>query len=642
MRGKTGDEGNAGSPTSSYREGGPRSSPASSARGDHTVRTPHELQTAAQRRAVASNATMQRPAGIASSARQRIRCCASRCQACCATRPALAESLAVLSRAVAERKRQLSALPAASLGSASEQIAARSRSTQALGRGFATYCYRNAPLRFKAEAAMVVSRPRPVRFLPSVRADCAHGVQHRQTVPAVAVCEGRAALRLSRSFARAQRTSMRTFAAPPRCFLRSSRYHNTHDTSHVRTQGVVAPACDAGGTAALLTRPRRLCRQGVRLRRGAQASHARRRCSNGAEPSRWAHKLWKTRKLNADLLPRSLASITSLADESSRTLAAHATTEWPSGRVGATFVSAKGKVYLWGGRGGKDMGTFAGETGIWAFDPSTASWAQHETNGEQPEPRSFHTMAACGVRTPPSLSTPTPLIIWHIQQDNLYLHAGCPASGRLAQLHSLDLTNWTWTRLPDAPEPARGGTVLTALPACTASTPLLARYGGFAGYEVGGLDIYDVEAQKWSTIDEQVEGGGEGPGKRSVQSFVGTDGALEYKDKVVVALLSMGEREAAPKELGHDGAGFVRLHLGSSSNLCALSTHSGVTHAVSLGCLGPPRHQRRCADLLLVAPRVFGALKRPTRAARLACLDARRGQPGHHPWRLECEKRASC
>ncbi|GAA5996654.1 uncharacterized protein JCM10292_003115 [Rhodotorula paludigena] len=225
-----------------------------------------------------------------------------------------------------------------------------------------------------------------------------------------------------------------------------------------------------------------------------------------------------------------------LRDESSRTLAAHATTEWPSGRVGATFVSAKGKVYLWGGRGGKDMGTFAGETGIWAFDPSTASWAQHETNGEQPEPRSFHTMAACG--------------------DNLYLHAGCPASGRLAQLHSLDLTNWTWTRLPDAPEPARGGTVLTALPACTASTPLLARYGGFAGYEVGGLDIYDVEAQKWSTIDEQVEGGGEGPGKRSVQSFVGTDGALEYKDKVVVALLSMGEREAAPKELGHDGAGF--------------------------------------------------------------------------------------
>lgn len=145
-------------------------------------------------------------------------------------------------------------------------------------------------------------------------------------------------------------------------------------------------------------------------------------------------------------------------------------------------------------------------------------------------------------------------------QHTLYLHAGCPASGRLTQLHALDLRTLTWSRLADAPEPGRGGTVLAALP----SMGKLVRFGGFAGRELDGLDVFDPASMAWTSVEAGVEGGGESPAKRSVQSLVGLDGTLEWEDKKVVAVMSMGEREGAPAELGHDGAGFVRLSLSLS------------------------------------------------------------------------------
>ncbi|GAA5947991.1 hypothetical protein JCM3765_007060 [Sporobolomyces pararoseus] len=214
------------------------------------------------------------------------------------------------------------------------------------------------------------------------------------------------------------------------------------------------------------------------------------------------------------------------------------TDEWPSSRVGASLVSstqAGSKVYLWGGRGGKEMGTFTEEKGIWEYDPTTTTtqgWRELETKGDSPEPRSFHTMCEA--------------------ENKLYLHAGCPASGRLGQLHSLDLDSLTWSRLPDAPEPGRGGTVLTRLPTLGDET-LLARFGGFAGYELDGLDIYNVEKREWRTVEV---GGEEKPDKRSVHVFVGLDGKLEHEGKNVVGVLGLGEREGAPAELGHNGAGF--------------------------------------------------------------------------------------
>ncbi|KZP27418.1 galactose oxidase [Athelia psychrophila] len=227
----------------------------------------------------------------------------------------------------------------------------------------------------------------------------------------------------------------------------------------------------------------------------------------------------------------------SLKDGHSRTLPPSSSTPWPAPRVGASLIALGTSLYLWGGRGGKSMAPFSPEEDLWKFDTEKESWEQLETEGERPEQRSFHAMAAHG--------------------NILYLHAGCPSSGRLETIHSLDLTHspLTWTTCASAPGPARGGTALTSLP----SSPLLARFGGFAGYELGGLDIFDTELGQWSTVDADVDGGG--PGKRSVHMLIGLDGSLEWAGKKVVAVMALGEREGAPAELGHDGAGFVRASI---------------------------------------------------------------------------------
>ena len=127
-------------------------------------------------------------------------------------------------------------------------------------------------------------------------------------------------------------------------------------------------------------------------------------------------------------------------------------------------------------------------------------------------------------------------------KDHIYLHAGCPAKGRLETLHSLNLSTLEWTTLPSGPAPGRGGTNLTPI-----SSSILACFGGFGGMELGGLDLYDVDGKQWSEVKTDQE-----PEKRSVASFLGVDGP-----KGVKAVLLMGERESAPAELGHAGAGQV-------------------------------------------------------------------------------------
>ena len=73
--------------------------------------------------------------------------------------------------------------------------------------------------------------------------------------------------------------------------------------------------------------------------------------------------------------------------------------------------------------------------------------------------------------------------------------------------------------------------------------------------------MFEPKSGEWRSVEEvKVVGGGEGPGKRSVHSLVGVDGMV-WEGKKVVALMAHGEREGAPAELGHDGAGFVRCSL---------------------------------------------------------------------------------
>ena len=63
-------------------------------------------------------------------------------------------------------------------------------------------------------------------------------------------------------------------------------------------------------------------------------------------------------------------------------------------------------------------------------------------------------------------------------QGKLYIHAGCPASGRLATLHAYDLATHTWHKLADAPEQPRGGTAIAAVSLSPGSELVLVRFGG--------------------------------------------------------------------------------------------------------------------------------------------------------------------
>ena len=72
----------------------------------------------------------------------------------------------------------------------------------------------------------------------------------------------------------------------------------------------------------------------------------------------------------------------------------------PSIRVGAASVTVNGKIYLWGGRGGKAMTPLNEDGRFWVFDGIT--WEQTPyPSGDIPEPRSYHSLAAIKVHILP-------------------------------------------------------------------------------------------------------------------------------------------------------------------------------------------------------------------------------------------------
>lgn len=97
---------------------------------------------------------------------------------------------------------------------------------------------------------------------------------------------------------------------------------------------------------------------------------------------------------------------------------------WPSPRVGATLTADdSGFIYLWGGRGGKEMAPLKEEeSSIWRFSTAEKAWERFDTKGDQPEPRSYHTAAYA--------------------QGKLYVHAGCPKDGECLEFFSHALRRW--------------------------------------------------------------------------------------------------------------------------------------------------------------------------------------------------------
>ncbi|KAJ7062220.1 kelch repeat protein [Mycena amicta] len=234
----------------------------------------------------------------------------------------------------------------------------------------------------------------------------------------------------------------------------------------------------------------------------------------------------------------------------------------PSPRVGAamSYHANNDAIYLWGGRESHDM-TPCNLT-LWKYKLGPGEWSsvptadkQNVAEGEKVVGRSYHAMCVSG--------------------DDLYLHAGCPATGRIASLHSLSLDSGSgsdheWSSLPTSPEPARGGTVLAPITIPNSSTTVLVRYGGFAGYELGGqLDYFTPASGTWSSVRMPGEESTDGhPASRSVHALVPVQPPIPVpSDGHIVAIMLFGERGPAAAHLGHLGAG--TFHRDAWALLCS-------------------------------------------------------------------------
>jgi hypothetical protein len=184
-------------------------------------------------------------------------------------------------------------------------------------------------------------------------------------------------------------------------------------------------------------------------------------------------------------------------------------------------------MYLFSGRGGTDMAPVEEYGALWCFDPAQSAWSgikPADASKPYPPARSYHCAASDG-------------------QSSIFVHAGCPAKGRLSDLWKFDLNNLSWTQAADAPPPQRGGTSLTY---CNGK---LYRMNGFDGTteQGGSVDVYDISSDEWSSQPFTADGN-TGPEPRSVCALVPLK--LQGRDKLATLF---GERD--PSSLGHAGAG---------------------------------------------------------------------------------------
>lgn len=164
---------------------------------------------------------------------------------------------------------------------------------------------------------------------------------------------------------------------------------------------------------------------------------------------------------------------------------------------------------------------------LWRFDRQSQSWKclkPANSSASYPAGRSYHCLTSDSL-------------------DTIYVHAGCPEKGRLADLWSFDLETRVWTELPAAPAPARGGASIAW------ADGKVYRMNGFDGSteQGGAVDVYDTASQAWSTIVFKPDGI-EGPEPRSVSALMVVK--IQRKNYLVTLF---GEHD--PSSLGHAGAG---------------------------------------------------------------------------------------
>jgi len=239
----------------------------------------------------------------------------------------------------------------------------------------------------------------------------------------------------------------------------------------------------------------------------------------------------------------------------------------PLPRVGHTASIVDDRIYVFGGRGGKEMTPLNENGRVWVFDTRLNQWSALDPapGSPFPAPRSYHASAS----TSHPFSSPRdyperPTGLENSGFDDhgtIFIHGGCPASGRVADVWGFDIASRIWSQYADAPGPARGG------PCLTFTQERLYRFGGFDGQkELGGpiqflhfrVSTFDDASGKgemlvaprtgvWETV-EPPEGTLE-PGNRSVAGLlpVTTGQGRNY------LLLFLGEKD--PSSSGHDAAG---------------------------------------------------------------------------------------
>ena len=155
--------------------------------------------------------------------------------------------------------------------------------------------------------------------------------------------------------------------------------------------------------------------------------------------------------------------------------------EIPSARFGHSLCSVGSSLFMFGGR----EGTAIDEkllNDLYKFDCETSTWSVVTCSGSVPCPRSYHSMVAT-------------------HSGLLFVFGGCPAEGRLADLHQLDTKTGVWSQLPSGEMEGRGGTPLALAP----DESSLYVVGGFAGREMSDIHRFDIASKTWSK-EKQVGG----------------------------------------------------------------------------------------------------------------------------------------
>ncbi|KAL9099652.1 MAG: hypothetical protein Q9163_004879 [Psora crenata] len=239
----------------------------------------------------------------------------------------------------------------------------------------------------------------------------------------------------------------------------------------------------------------------------------------------------------------------------------------PSARVGHTAAAVNDRLYVFGGRGGKAMQPLEENGRVWVFDTRLNQWSFLNPAHGSPFPaaRSYHSSTSTDYplsdHTDQGMDPVDAASSGFADHGTIFIHGGCLASGRTADVWGFDIVSRMWSRYSDAPGAPRGGSGLTF------SQNRLYRFGGFDGkQELGGsIDFLhftspdvNFKGDKGGLAIAQKTGQWESiappeatmtPGNRSV---CGLQPVTTGQGRIYL-LLFLGEKD--PSSSGHDAAG---------------------------------------------------------------------------------------